>query len=192
MATGNASHDHQQEPQYLFPIERLTNLSGWLDVSKELQAVGLVARPLKFDDYERGYLELLKQLTTVGEVPRPAFEARFNEMRRINQMDEHYMIVVVEDRKVGKVVGCSTLLLEYKFIHECSKRGRLEDVAVLDTHRARKIGELVVKLIVELAREAFGCYKITLDCTDELKKFYAKNNFIYASNMLAIRFDQER
>lgn len=188
MATGNADGDCCEQTRYLFPKDRLTSLSKWSEISAKLAAGNLQARPLKLDDHERGYLELLEQLTVVGHVTKAQFVERFNEMARVNEAREHYLVVVIEDLETCKVVGCSTLFLECKFIHECAMRGRLEDVAVLDTHRGRKIGQLVVSLIVELAREAYKCYKITLDCKDELFKFYSKIRFTRACNMLEIRF----
>ena len=30
----------------------------------------------------------------------------------------------------GKVIGCATLLIEPKFIHECSNVGHIEDVVI--------------------------------------------------------------
>lgn len=175
-------------PVDLFARERLTNLARWTEIAGELEARNLFARPLRSTDYNAGYLELLSQLTKVGRVSREEFATRFEEMSRVNRVAEHYAIVVIEDKQTKRIVGASTLFLEYKFIHECAIRARLEDVAVLESHRGKHIGELVVRIIVELAR-AYKCYKLTLDCTDELKRFYAKNNFVYGSNMLSIRFE---
>lgn len=175
--------------EYLFELGRLEKLSEWDEISGRLRERGLFARPLKSNDYDHGYLELLSQLTTVGQISRSQFEDRFKQMQDINVVQEHYAIVVIVDQSTHKIVGASTLFLEYKFIHQCATRGRLEDVAVLDRYRGKQIGELVVKIIVELARESFKCYKLTLDCSDNLKKFYAKNSFVYGSNMLSIRFE---
>jgi glucosamine-phosphate N-acetyltransferase len=177
-----------RDDQDLWIRDKLTSLSEWLEIETQLKLRGLTARPLRLSDYDSGYLEVLSQLTRVGEISRAEFEARFNQMHAINRVDEHYAIVVIEDTKTNRVIGASTLILEYKFIHQCAMRGRLEDVAVLETYRGKQIGELVVKIIVGLAREAYNCYKLSLDCTDDLKKFYSKNSFAYGSNMLAIRF----
>jgi glucosamine-phosphate N-acetyltransferase len=181
-----ATGEHQNN--FLFAQDKLLNLSKWPDLSQQLLARNLLARPLRLDDFHSGYLELLSQLTHVGQVTRDEFESRFDQMKQINLVKDHYVIVVIEDKQTQRIVGASTLFLEYKFIHRCAIRGRLEDVAVLESYRGKQIGELVVKIIVELAREAYNCYKLTLDCRDELVKFYSKNNFVYGSNMLSIRF----
>lgn len=183
-----ATSSSENEDVYLFSREKLTNLPEWKSIEDSLSERNLFARPLKLDDYECGYLELLSQLTKVGSISKDEFERRFKLMKNSNQPIEHYVIVVIEDLTTKKVIAASTLFLELKFIHQCAIRGRLEDVAVLDTYRGKHIGEMIVEIIVELARGPYNCYKISLDCTDELKKFYSKNNFTYGSNMLAIRF----
>lgn len=180
----------QVKPDYLFDTKKLHSLSNWSIISERLKKHGnLIARPLKKDDFAHGYLDLLKELTVVGEISKDQFEKRFNEMKEINRINDHYLVVVIEDQSTEKVVGASTLYLELKFIHNCSTRARLEDVAVLKSYRGKKIGEIVVSVIVSLANEIYKCYKISLDCSDDLKKFYAKNNFEYSCNMLTIRFD---
>lgn len=178
-------------PSYLFDPDKLTKLKSWNQIKHELGRLSLIARPLCSDDYHNGYLELLSQLTTVGTIDSTDFSRRFDEMRTINDSGslDHYNIVVIEDTVARQIVGASTLFLEYKFIHQCAYRGRLEDVAVSDSYRGKNIGHLVVKIIVDLAHEIYHCYKLTLDCKDELVRFYAKNNFKPQSQMLGIRFD---
>lgn len=173
---------------YLFSPEKLKLLSKWDQLEKKLAEKNVKARPLKHSDFKNGYLELLSVLTTVGDISKSQYEERFNQMKRSNEVEEHYVIVVIEELASGKIVAASTLFLELKFIHECAMRGRLEDVAVLEAYRGQQLGELVVKIIVELAREVYKCYKLSLDCKDKLIKFYAKNDFNYDSNMLCIRF----
>lgn len=181
-ATGSSS-------ELLFPIERLTNLSKWSSISAFLDEKKLFARPLSNDDFDRGYMDLLAGLTRVGQVSKDDYVRRFKTMKSSNKICDHYAVVVIEDRQTNKVVATSTLFLELKFIRECAIRGRLEDVAVLESYRGHKIGKIIVQIIVELAREVYNCYKLTLDSnTSELTKFYAHNGFSYACDMLSIRF----
>lgn len=175
----------------LFPQERLTSLTKWSELSNFLQEKNLIARPLSIDDYDEGYMNLLTGLTRVGTVSREDYVHRFETMKRSNEIFDHYAIVVIVDKQTNKVVATSTLFLELKFIRQCAIRGRLEDVAVLESHRGHNIGKTIVQIIVELAREVYNCYKLTLDCmTDDLKKFYAQNGFSYGCNMLNIRFHE--
>lgn len=148
---------------------------------------GLRVRPLCKGDYERGFLQLLAQLTKVGDITREQFEERFETMRRCSG---HYYVTVVEDMDQGKVIASATLACELKFIRGCATRGRLEDVVVSDQYRGRQLGKLIVTTINLLARHV-GCYKLGLDCRDDMKKFYSSLG--YASepgndNTMIIRF----
>lgn len=183
-ATGSSS-------RLLFSEERLTRLSKWPEISKFLREKNLVARPLSVDDYDRGYLKLLAGLTRVGSVSKEDYVRQFENMKKSNQICDHYAVVVIEDTQTNEVVATSTLFLELKFIRECAVRGRLEDVAVLESYRGHRLGKSIVQIIVELAREVYNCYKLTLDAnTNELKKFYAHNGFTYGCDMLSIRFHE--
>lgn len=182
VATGSGDEIHK----YLFPSEALTSLDAWSDIKTQLGELNLEARPLRRDDYNTGYLDLLKQLTVVGEMSQKKFEEQFDLMKRLNEIESHYYIVVLVDKASARIVAASTLFLELKFIHSCARRGRLEEVVVSNSYRGKKVGLLMVKIIVELARDK--CYKLTLDCTNELINFYIKNNFSWQSNTMCIRF----
>merc|ERR1739838_857150 len=119
---------------------------------------GLQVRSLCLEDYDRGFLELLGQLTSVGNISR-------------EECKETYYIVVIEDVTVGRVIGAATLVAEKKFIHNCGMVGRLEDVVVSDVYRGKQLGKLVVTVTSLLATK-LGCYKITLNCNDQMIKFY--------------------
>ncbi|XP_032662626.1 probable glucosamine 6-phosphate N-acetyltransferase isoform X1 [Odontomachus brunneus] len=134
---------------------------------------GLLIRPLKSTDHEKGYLVLLSQLTDVGNnITKDQFLNRFFSIKAAGG----YYIVVIEDIYTGKIIGCATLLVEQKFIHNCGLRGRLEDVVVDNNYRGKSLGKLVVTIIVQLSRY-FHCYKLSLDCTDRLVPFYENIGF---------------
>ena len=88
---------------------------------------GLMMRPLSLGDFHRGFLPLLSQLTTVGEVAEEQWQKRFNRML---SMQDTYLVTVIEDTNSGQVVGSATLVVEDKFIHNCGRVGRVEDVVV--------------------------------------------------------------
>lgn len=172
----------------LFSDDLLKKLSIWEEVNSELEEKNLIARSLRLDDYRNGYLELLSELTVVGDISKEQFESRFQHMLRCNQVLDQYLIVVIEDVTTGKIVGASTLFLELKFIRSCSMRGRLEDVCVLNSYRGKNVGSLVVRIIAALAKETFGCYKLTLDCTEDVEMFYKKIGFNKSALQMSIRY----
>jgi glucosamine-phosphate N-acetyltransferase len=79
--------------------------------------------------------------------------------------------------KLGeRIVGTLTLFIEQKYIHGCGKVGHVEDVAVHREFQKEGIGQKLMERAVELAK-ANGCYKLTLDCTEEVAPFYEKVGF---------------
>ena len=134
----------------------------------------LVLRSLKIDDFDRDYLKLLEQLTVVGDdVNKKKFEDRFSQMKSCLNS---YYILVVHDLKTDKIVGNTTLVNEQKFIRHASSRGRIEDVVVDDKYRGKKLGKLLLDFAVGLSK-VVGCYKVSLECKDGLKKFYQQFGF---------------
>ncbi|XP_053985986.1 probable glucosamine 6-phosphate N-acetyltransferase [Hylaeus anthracinus] len=153
------------------------------------QIEGLLIRPLKSDDYDRGFLQLLSQLTEVGNVSKEQFLSRFHMMKSTGS----YYIIVIEDISIGKIIATATLVVEQKFIHNCALRGRLEDVVVNNKYRGKHLGKLVIKVILQLARY-LRCYKLSLDCKDHLIPFYESLDFKREpsnANYLNMRFPNE-
>lgn len=75
-------------------------------------------RRLQRADYGKGFLSLLSQLTDVGDVSEHAFCERFDELSRVSDTQQ---VWVIEDVERGRVIGTATLLVELKFIHGVSK-----------------------------------------------------------------------
>lgn len=125
-------------------------------------------RPLQLGDFRKGFLQLLSQLTKVGDISEEQWRKRFFDMKRKSGT---YFVMVVEDSLTWQVVGAATLVVEQKFIHGCSQVGRVEDVVVSDQYRGRQLGKFLVASAVLLAHKLL-CYKVTLNCTDKMVKFY--------------------
>ncbi|KAJ8672981.1 hypothetical protein QAD02_004242 [Eretmocerus hayati] len=158
-------------------------------VANQLRGDGLIFRPLNSRDYDKGFLQLLGQLTEVGQVTKDQFLNRFHGMRTSGG----YYVIVVEDLKIGKVIGSATLVVEQKFIHGCSQRGHLEDVVVNSNYRGKKLGQLVVMAVKQLAR-SLHCYKLSLECKDRLIPFYENLGFKREpgnANSMNMRFPQD-
>lgn len=148
----------------------------------------MVVRPLQRADYDKGFLQLLSQLTSTGNITRKQFDERFTQMKSAGG----YYVTVIEDKRISKIIGAATLTIEQKFIHNCSVRGRLEDVVVNDTYRGKQLGKLIVVTVSLLAQE-LGCYKMSLDCKDKLIKFYETLGYKLEpgnSNAMNMRFEE--
>ena len=137
-------------------------------------------RELKKDDLWNGFLTSLDSLRQASKIKK---ETALKIFEKINQNPDHIIAVAEFD---GKIVGSATLLLESKFIHEGGIVGHIEDVVVNKSHQGQKIGEKIIKFLLELSKNK-GCYKTILDCVDDVKPFYEKLGFKQNAN--ALRFD---
>ena len=137
-------------------------------------------RELKKDDLWNGFLTSLDSLRQASNIKK---EKAVKVFDKINQNPDHIIAVAELD---GKIVGSATLLLELKFIHGGGVVGHIEDVVVNKSHQGQKIGEKIIKYLLEQAKSK-GCYKTILDCVDDVKPFYEKLGFKQNAN--ALRFD---
>jgi len=148
---------------------------------------GLLVRPLRSTDYDKGFLQLLGQLTEVGNISKEQYLRCFAKMK----IAGGYFVVIVEDLDSGKVIGSASLVMEQKFIHNCALRGRLEDVVVNNNYRGKQLGKLLVTTITQLAKR-LHCYKLSLDCRDRLIPFYESLGYKCEpgnANAMNIRFE---
>ncbi|ORX99430.1 acetyltransferase [Basidiobolus meristosporus CBS 931.73] len=149
--------------KYLFSYDLL---------SSEIQATlpnGLLMRPLAATDYNKGFFECLAQLTSVGETSEATFVETFEAMRNT----KNYYVVVIEDQESGRIVGCGTLLVEYKFIRGCAKSSHIEDIVIDDSQRGKRLGVRMIEQLKALS-EKLGCYKVILNTNQSNIAFYEK------------------
>ena len=139
-----------------------------------------IIRELKKDDLMNGFLTTLDSLRQTSDIDQSKAEKIFE---KINSNPDHTIVVAESD---GKIVGTATILIELKFIHGGGLVGHIEDVVVAKNSQKQKIGEKIMKYLIEFAKNR-GCYKTILDCTDDVKPFYEKLGFKHIANEL--RFD---
>lgn len=138
-------------------------------------------RELEEKDLSNGFLESLDSLRKTSSLdPKKAKEV----FRKIKS-DPGCIIYVAE--LDSKIIGATTLLIEQKFIHDGGLVGHIEDVAVRKEYQDRGIGQKLVKALLEYAKKK-GCYKIILDCADDLVPFYEKIGFKRHSNSMRIDY----
>ncbi|NIZ40923.1 GNAT family N-acetyltransferase [Entomospira entomophila] len=133
-----------------------------------MREIGTV-RYLSCDDYDKGYLELLGYLTIVdADKISPVDFCTF-----VRELDHKHRVYVIADREEKKVLATGTLLIENKIIHGCGKVGHIEDIVVHGDYQRQHIGMKMIQKLTEEA-ELAGCYKVILDCTDDVSAFYMK------------------
>ena len=138
----------------------------------------LILRPLNRNDFNKNYMGLLSQLTVVGNVSKEQFEKRFDSMR---SCFNSYYILVVEDLNKNIICATITHVYEQKFFRNIGARGRIEDVVVDEQYRGKKLSKLLLDVAVQLSK-LLGCYKLSLECKDQLLKLYQQLGFKLEEN----------
>ncbi len=139
-----------------------------------------IIRELRKEDLWNGFLTTLDSLRQASDIDRNKADEIFE---KINSNPDHIVVIAEVD---GKIVGTTTLLIEPKFIHKGGLVGHIEDVVVDKNFQGQKIGEKIMKYLLEYAKNR-GFYNTILDSTDDVKPFYEKLGFKYIANEL--RFD---
>jgi len=168
----SSSHDVMYDPQLLKLVPSAAEVTA--------NYSNFICRPLQSDDYSRGFISLLQQLTSVGSVQESDFKHRFYLLKKCQ--GTYYHTVIVDKEKSDQIIASASLVVEKKFIHDCANRGVIEEVIVSNEYRGKSLGKQIVKILVELGKQ-LGCYKITLNCNDQMLRFYKeKLNFVAEQN----------
>ena len=138
-----------------------------------------IIRELRKEDLWNGFLNSLDSLKLASNIEKSKADDIFE---KINSNPDQIIAVAEID---GKIVGSTTLLIEQKFIHDGGLVGHIEDVVVSKEHQGQKIGEKIMKYLIEISKKR-GCYKTILDCTDDVKPFYEKLGFKQVANELRL------
>ena len=114
------------------------------------------------------YLSLLSQLTTTPFLTKECF---MEQLSKISAMG--CIMVCVEDHRI---IGTATLILEPKLIRNGKCVGHIEDIVVDKSYRSMRVASTLLHALVKLAEPT--CFKVILDCTEEVSGFYKKNGFV--------------
>ena len=87
-----------------------------------------------------------------------------------------------------KVVGMITVLIEQKLTNGGKCVAHVEDVVVDNQHRGLGIGKSMIQFAVGYA-QGKNCYKIILNCREDLREFYQHQGFAKHSEGMAIYFN---
>ena len=83
-------------------------------------------------------------------------------------------------------VGIITLYIEQKLINSGGLVAHIEDLSIKPENQKQGIGKTLIEYCINIARQT-GCYKIILDCKQELLDFYKKHNFVNEGHYMCYR-----
>ena len=129
------------------------------------------------------YLTLMKELTETSDISDELF---ISNLRKINEYGIIY-VCVKGDYSDFEIIGSGTLIVEPKIIRGGKPVGHIEDIVVKKKYRGNKISFFILDLLKKTASD-IGCYKVILDCTENLCHVYELNNFQKKGVQMAIYF----
>ena len=140
-------------------------------------------RLLKNEDYYLDYLHLLNQLSYIDK--NTIMYDQFCDF--VSKLNEKHVIYVIYDTSINKIIASGTLFIEQKLIHNCGFVGHIEDIIVDTYFHGKSLGKLIVDKLVDYAKQ-MKCYKVILDCSNNVEKFYEKCGFTKKNNQMALYF----
>jgi len=124
-------------------------------------------------DYLDSFFTTLSNLTLA---PKQTRERTENLLTGINEQGSKIFIAITPD---NEIIGTMTLLIEQKLLRGWAKAGHIEDVVTREGCEWNGIGKALITAAIEEAKNC-GCYKIILDCDNELiwryEKFWFKTD----------------
>lgn len=135
-----------------------------------------IIRELNENDYEK-YLLLINHF-------RESYFTKDIFLETLNIIQRNSSIWVIELDK--KLIATGTILYEYKFIRNICKLGHIEDICVSNNYRGQNFGKILINYLISECKRN-NCYKITLDCLENLEKFYGYNGFEKTGIQMTIR-----
>jgi len=129
-------------------------------------------KQLTNDYITQDFLDTLAALRPTDLTVEEARQLWNADMTSLGRNPQYIYVAVHHD----KVIGAATLVIEQKFIRRGALCGHIEDVAVHPDHQGEGIGSRLVERLIGIAKHR-GCYKVILDCSEELIPFYKKLGF---------------
>lgn len=133
----------------------------------------LYLNPHNIENIKNQYLLLLSNLTTTNFIETKLF---IENVERINKMGSIIVGVINDCSNNYEIVATGTIIIEPKIIRGGKNVGHIEDVVVANHMRNQGISQKILNILRLFAREN-NCYKVILDCSEEVKKVYTKSGF---------------
>lgn len=129
-----------------------------------------IIREIEENDFYKNYMNLINYFTKNSEYI--SFD-KFNEqIKNIKNQNSHIIVIEYDN----KIIGTAKIFIEYKLHNNFKNIGHIEDFVIDEKFRKNGLGYLLIDKLIEIAKNN-NCYKIVLNCNDDVINFYKKNNF---------------
>lgn len=140
----------------------------------------MYTRLLTTHDYDE-YMQLINEF-------RSSFLSR-NEFRYLlKTINDYGKIWLLIDDLTKKIIGTVTLIFEYKMTHNGKYVAHVEDLIIKKEYQGNGCGHFLMNHFIKKIKEDEKCYKIVLNCSPNLEKFYGKLGFSKVNSEMEIRF----
>ncbi len=129
--------------------------------------------PHKLEIIKNQYLLLLSKLTSTNLLENEIFRTN---IERIYEMGSIVVGIVHDSSNNFEIVASGTIIIEPKIIRGGKNVGHIEDIVVSDHMRGQGIAQKILEMLKKIARDS-NCYKVILDCDNDVKHVYIKNGF---------------
>jgi glucosamine-phosphate N-acetyltransferase len=142
--------------------------------------------------YLESYVHLLRQLsdtmdTYIDDISEHyTFTKRFLEIQKLHP---YFQIWLMIDKETECLIGCGTIILEPKFIHELSSVAHIEDLCIDKHFQMLGYGRVLINYLQSIAVKE-KCYKIILNCSDKNIPFYERCGFNSVNVEMSIYLDK--
>jgi glucosamine-phosphate N-acetyltransferase len=128
--------------------------------------------PKEIEKIKEKYLQLLSELTAVNNLDTTLF------IKNVEMIDKMGKIVIgiIENDNNFEIIASGTIIIEPKIIRNGKNVGHVEDIVVSKDMRGKGISQKILHILKTIAKNN-DCYKIILDCTEDVKNVYIKNGF---------------
>lgn len=130
----------------------------------------------------------LKNLCHVYNQLSPTNDSDLNEIKTHilntkNNTTNKMKIYVVKYE--DEIIGTASIIIETKILRNLSKVAHVEDVVIDSEYRGLGLSKTLLNTIIDYAKSE-ECYKIILDCSNNLIKFYQKFGFNLNANTMRL------
>ena len=134
-----------------------------------------IHHPMVLQKIKTNYLLLLSHLTQTEPLTLEHFLQQVNQIHAIGTIQIAYL-EYTEYPQYLDIIGSGTLIVEPKLIRGGKPVGHIEDIVVHPQHRGKGIATQILTQLTQYA-ETKECYKVILDCKEEVAKVYEKAGF---------------
>lgn len=134
-----------------------------------------IHHPLTIQKIKTSYFILLSNLTKTEPLTNDVFIQQVTKIHEMGTIVIAYL-KYTEYPQYIEIIGSGTLILEPKLIRGGKPVGHIEDIVVHPQHRSQGIATQILKKLTQYA-QTNECYKVILDCKEQVAKVYEKAGF---------------